>query len=130
MGVVSTFYEEVGGEETFRAITERFYAEVAQDELLLPMYPEADLTGATRRLRMFLEQYWGGPSTYSNERGHPRLRMRHIPYTIGPAERDAWLRCMDVAVESIPAEVLDDDHRAQLLDYLRRAAYSLVNSPV
>ncbi|MFC0315076.1 globin [Gordonia phosphorivorans] len=130
MGDVTTFYEQVGGEATFRAITERFYAEVARDEILLPMYPEEDLAGAERRLRMFLIQYWGGPHTYSDERGHPRLRMRHVPYTIGPAQRDAWLRCMDVAVASIDSDVLDDEHRARLQEYLRAAAQSLMNSPV
>lgn len=130
MGDVTTFYEQVGGEATFRAITERFYAEVARDEILLPMYPEEDLAGAERRLRMFLIQYWGGPHTYSDERGHPRLRMRHVPYTIGPAQRDAWLRCMDVAVASIGSDVLDDEHRARLQEYLRAAAQSLMNSPV
>lgn len=130
MGDVTTFFEQVGGEATFRAITERFYAEVARDEILLPMYPEEDLAGAERRLRMFLIQYWGGPHTYSDERGHPRLRMRHVPYTIGPAQRDAWLRCMDVAVASIGSDVLDDEHRARLQEYLRAAAQSLMNSPV
>ncbi|MFZ2509473.1 MAG: globin [Gordonia sp. (in: high G+C Gram-positive bacteria)] len=130
MGWVSTFYDEVGGEATFRAITERFYAEVRNDELLLPMYPEEDLTGATRRLAMFLEQYWGGPTTYSDQRGHPRLRMRHVPYTIGPLQRDAWLRCMDIAVGSIPADVLDDEHRARLTRYFHQAAHSLMNSPM
>ncbi|MFT3714846.1 MAG: globin [Gordonia sp. (in: high G+C Gram-positive bacteria)] len=127
---MSTFYEQVGGESTFRAITERFYAEVAEDDLLRPMYPEEDLGPAERRLRLFLEQYWGGPHTYSDERGHPRLRMRHIPYKIGPLERDAWLRCMDIAVASVPSSVLDDEHRAQLNQYLHAAANSLMNSPV
>lgn len=131
MDIVSTFYEQVGGEETFRAITKRFYEEVARDELLAPMYPEyPDLTGAEERLRMFLEQYWGGPHTYSDQRGHPRLRMRHIPYRVGPLERDAWLRCMDIAVASIPADVLDDEHRARMTEYFHAAAHSLMNSPV
>ncbi len=123
-----SFYDEVGGHETFAAITKRFYEEVARDEILHPMYPEADLGPAERRLRMFLEQYWGGPHTYSEERGHPRLRMRHVPYHISPIERDAWLRCMHTAVAEIPAEVLDDDHRRALLDYLDMAANSLVNA--
>ncbi|GAA3958950.1 globin [Gordonia caeni] len=127
---MNTFYEQVGGEATFRAITERFYAEVADDEVLLPLYPEEDLHGAERRLRMFLEQYWGGPHTYSQERGHPRLRMRHVPYKIGPLERDAWLRCMDIAVASVPSDVLDDEHRARLTEYLHAAAQSLMNSPM
>lgn len=127
---VSTFYEEVGGAPTFEAIVARFYQEVAADELLRPMYPEEDLGPAERRLLMFLEQYWGGPHTYSDERGHPRLRMRHIPYKVGPLERDAWLRCMDIAVASISSDVLDDAHRTQLHDYLHAAANSLMNSPV
>ena len=130
MGEVSTFYDEVGGHETFTRIVARFYQEVADDEILRPMYPEEDLGPAERRLRMFLEQYWGGPHTYSDERGHPRLRMRHVPYRIGPIERDAWLRCMTVAIDSIESDVLDDEHRAQLVGYMQMAADSLINSPL
>jgi len=129
-GLVSTFYEQVGGAKTFEALTARFYAEVAEDELLKPMYPEEDLGPAERRLRMFLEQYWGGPHTYSDERGHPRLRMRHVPYVIGPLERDAWLRCMTIAVASIPDDVLDAEHRKALTDYFEMAANSLMNAPL
>ena len=124
-----SFYDEVGGHATFEAITERFYAEVARDDLLRPMYPEEDLGPAARRLRMFLEQYWGGPRTYSDQRGHPRLRMRHVPYRIGYLERDAWLRCMHTAVASVDAATLDDEHRRELLAYLEMAAQSMVNSP-
>jgi hemoglobin len=102
---------------------------VAEDEILRPIYPEEDLSGAEERLRMFLEQYWGGPRTYSERRGHPRLRMRHMPFRISPIERDAWLRCMHTAVASIDSRTLDDEHRKQLLDYLEMAAHSLVNSP-
>ncbi|MFT4086251.1 MAG: globin [Gordonia sp. (in: high G+C Gram-positive bacteria)] len=127
---MSTFYEQVGGEPTFRQITERFYAEVAEDEILRPMYPEEDLGPAERRLRLFLEQYWGGPGTYGQERGHPRLRMRHVPYKIGPIERDAWLRCMMIAIEAVPADVLDDEHRTAMVDYMKMAAQSLMNSAV
>ncbi|MDL9938545.1 globin [Gordonia sp. ABSL1-1] len=123
-----TFYERVGGAETFHRITAAFYAEVARDELLKPMYPEEDLGPAERRLRMFLEQYWGGPRTYSDERGHPRLRMRHHPFRIGPLERDAWLRCMRTAIASIDATALDDEHRKALLDYMEMAADSMMNS--
>ncbi|ALG84465.1 globin [Gordonia phthalatica] len=126
---VTTFYEEVGGHETFRRITHRFYEEVATDDILKPMYPEEDLGPAERRLRMFLEQYWGGPHTYNEERGHPRLRMRHIPYVIGPDARDAWLRCMTVAIDSIEAETLDDEHREAMHNYMKAAAEMLVNSP-
>lgn len=123
-----SFYEAVGGAETFHRLVARFYREVAGDEVLRPLYPEADLGPAERRLRMFLEQYWGGPRTYSDERGHPRLRMRHMPFQIGPIQRDAWLRCMYIAVDEIEPEVLDDEHRRALLDYLEMAANSLVNS--
>ncbi len=123
-----TFYDAVGGAETFRLLTAKLYEEVARDEILRPLYPEEDLGPAERRMRMFLEQYWGGPRTYSDERGHPRLRMRHNPFRIGPMERDAWLRCMHIAIASIDATVLDEAHRAQLIDYMEMAANSMVNS--
>ncbi len=124
-----TFYDAVGGAETFHAIVSRFYALVAEDEVLRPMYPKGDLKPAEDRLRMFLEQYWGGPRTYSDQRGHPRLRMRHAPYKVGPIERDAWLRCMQTAVASIDSKTLDDAHRRELLGYLEMAAQHMVNSP-
>ncbi|WP_030105424.1 globin [Actinoalloteichus caeruleus] len=119
------FYQAVGGEPTFRAIVGRFYEEVAKDDLLRPMYPEEDLGPAEERLRLFLEQYWGGPHTYSDRRGHPRLRMRHAAFHVGPAERDAWLRCMRVAVDEAD---LSEEHRDQLWKYLDMAAHSLLNS--
>ncbi len=122
---METFYEQVGGEETFHRIVARFYEEVAKDELLRPLYPEEDLGPAEERLRLFLMQYWGGPHTYSDRRGHPRLRMRHAPFKIGPAERDAWLRCMRIAVDKAQ---LDAEHRDQLWQYLEMAAQSMVNS--
>ncbi|MBB3039122.1 globin [Hoyosella altamirensis] len=124
-----TFFDAVGGAETFRRIVARFYEEVANDEIVRPLYPEEDLGPAERRFRMFLEQYWGGPRTYSDERGHPRLRMRHMPFQIGPLERDAWLRCMRIAIASIEPETLNDARRKELLDYMEMAANSLVNSP-
>jgi len=124
-----SFYDAVGGSDTFRRIVSRFYELVADDEILLPLYPEEDLTGAQNRLRMFLEQYWGGPRTYSEQRGHPRLRMRHIPFRIGFIERDAWLRCMHTAIAEIEPETLDAEHRQELLNYLEMAAHSMVNSP-
>jgi hemoglobin len=126
--VERSFYDAVGGAETFHAIVSRFYELVAEDEILRRVYPEDDLAGAEERLRMFLEQYWGGPRTYSEQRGHPRLRMRHAPFQIGPFERDAWLRCMHTAVASIDSDTLDDMHRKELLEYLEMAAHSLVNS--
>jgi len=130
-GVAETpqsFYDAVGGAQTFRAIVSRFYELVTADEVLRPLYPDDDLDGAEDRLRMFLEQYWGGPRTYSDQRGHPRLRMRHAPYRIGFIERDAWLRCMHTAVASIDSVTLDDDHRRELVDYLEMAAQAMVNS--
>jgi hemoglobin len=121
----TTFYEAFGGEETFRRLVHRFYEGVAGDPLLRPLYPEADLGPAEDRLRLFLIQYWGGPGTYSEERGHPRLRMRHAPFKVGPAERDAWLRHMREAVDSVE---LPPQLEEVLWDYLSRAAQSLVNS--
>ncbi|AYJ52056.1 globin [Rhodococcus sp. P1Y] len=123
-----TFYDAVGGADTFHKLTAKFYEEVAKDEIVRPLYPEEDLGPAERRMRMFLEQYWGGPRTYSDERGHPRLRMRHASFRIGLLERDAWLRCMHVAIASIDDSVLDATHRAQIIDYMEMAANSMVNS--
>ena len=124
-----TPYELMGGHEAFVRLVHRFYAGVAGDPVLRPLYPEPDLSGAEERLRMFLEQYWGGPRTYSDQRGHPRLRMRHAPFRIGYLERDAWLRCMHTAVAEIDSQTLDDEHRQELLSYLEMAAHSMVNSP-
>jgi hemoglobin len=121
-----TFYEAVGGEETFRRLVHHFYAGVAEDPLLRPLYPEPDLAGAEERLRMFLVQYWGGPRTYQERRGHPRLRMRHAPFAIGIAERDAWLRHMRAAVDSLD---LPESAAVMLWDYLEMAAHSMVNQP-
>ncbi|GAA4196726.1 globin [Microbispora amethystogenes] len=120
-----SFYEVVGGEDAFRRLVHRFYEGVAEDPLLRPLYPEEDLTGAEERLRLFLIQYWGGPKTYSEQRGHPRLRMRHMPFVIGEAERDAWLRHMGDAVRSLE---LPPEREKQLWDYLVYAAHSLVNA--
>lgn len=119
------FYQAVGGEETFRRIVSRFYAQVAVDEILRPLYPEEDLGPAAERLTLFLIQYWGGPHTYSDRRGHPRLRMRHAPFRISPIERDAWLKNMRIAVDE---ENLPEEYRAQLWSYLEMAAQSLLNS--
>ena len=119
-----SFYDAVGGHDTFHAIVSRFYQLVREDEILRPIYPEDDLDGAEERLRMFLEQYWGGPRTYSDQRGHPRLRMRHAPFRIGPAQRDAWLRNMRIAIDELD---LEPAHEQTLWDYLSAAADSLVN---
>jgi hemoglobin len=118
-------YELAGGEETFTRLVEHFYAGVGGDPLLRPIYPEADLSGAAYRLRLFLIQYWGGPSTYSEQRGHPRLRMRHQPFAIGRKERDAWMRHMAAAVDSLD---LEPDVRGQLLDYFERASVAMMNA--
>jgi hemoglobin len=121
---MKTFYEEVGGEPFFSDLVSQFYAHVAVDPILRPMYPKSDLKGAAIRLQTFLEQYWGGPSTYSENRGHPRLRMRHGSFHIDLAARDAWLRCMKAAMDGME---MDDAHRAQLWSYLEMAAHSMVN---
>jgi len=122
--VQTTFYEAVGGEPTFRKIVARFYEEVRDDNVLRALYPEEDLGPAQERLTLFLMQYWGGPQTYSAERGHPRLRMRHAPFAIGAAEREAWLRAMRVGVDEAG---LEEAHRAQLWEYLEGTAQFLVN---
>ena len=119
-------FELAGGEQTFRLLVQRFYARVAEDPLLRAVYPEEDLSGATERLTLFLIQYWGGPSTYSEQRGHPRLRMRHQPFAIGSAERDAWLGHMTAAVESLD---LAPQVRKALLDYFETASTAMINQP-
>jgi hemoglobin len=120
-----TFYEAVGGEETFTRLVHRFYQEVAADPVLRPVYPAKDLGPAEEHLRLFLIQYWGGPATYNELRGHPRLRMRHVRFHIAETERDLWLKHMRTALDELDlAEALD----AQLWDYLVMAANSLVNA--
>nr|MDQ3383867.1 globin [Actinomycetota bacterium] len=96
-----TFYDRVGGHETFVKLVAEFYRGVAADEALRALYPEEDLGPAEERLRMFLEQYWGGPKTYSEQRGHPRLRMRHMPFTVTPTQRDRWLAHMNAAIDTL-----------------------------
>lgn len=120
-------YELAGGERTFRLLVERFYGRVAQDELLRAVYPEEDLSGAAERLSLFLIQYWGGPPTYSELRGHPRLRLRHQPFAIGRKERDAWLGHMTAAVDSIE---LAPAVRTALLDYFETASTAMINRPI
>jgi hemoglobin len=120
-----TVYEAAGGMPYFEALVDRFYVGVADDPVLLRLYPEApDLTGARHRLTLFLAQYWGGPTTYSSERGHPRLRMRHFPFAIGPAERDRWLLHMRAAIDAVAAP---DEVRSRLHDYVTMAADAMVN---
>jgi hemoglobin len=119
-------YELAGGEKTFRLLVERFYARVAGDEVLREIYPEQDLSGATERLTLFLIQYWGGPQTYSELRGHPRLRLRHQPFAIGSRERDLWLGHMMAAIESLE---LAPSVRKALLDYFETASTAMINRP-
>jgi hemoglobin len=119
-----TLYEAVGGMPFFESLVERFYAGVADDPILRPVYPEEDLAAAQHRLTLFLAQYWGGPRTYDDERGHPRLRMRHAPFAIGPAERDAWLALMREAIASTnpPPAVAERLHQ-----YIDMAAEAMRN---
>ena len=123
--MTTTFYDEIGGYDTIERIVATFYAGVAGDPVLRPLYPEEDLGPAEERLLGFLEQYWGGPTTYSEQRGHPRLRMRHAPFAVTPAQRDRWLTHMMAAVDGLD---LDETHDLLLRDYLLRAAHSMVNT--
>lgn len=120
-----SFYAAVGGHDTFVRLVDEFYRGVAADPVLRPMYPEEDLGPAAERMTAFLEQYWGGPTTYSDVRGHPRLRMRHAVFPVTPDARDRWLRHMRAALETLDLAPLP---KAELWDYLERAAHSLVNT--
>lgn len=120
-----TPYERFGGHAFFTALVHGFYEGVASDEVLRPMYPEQDLAPAEERLRLFLEQYWGGPTTYSDERGHPRLRLRHAPFRVDPAARDRWLVHMRASLDRLGLPERDD---AELWNYLVTAAFAMVNA--
>ena len=120
-----SFYDQVGGHETFEALVRTFYEGVAEDPTLRALYPEEDLGPAEGRLRMFLEQYFGGPTTYSQQRGHPRLRMRHVHYAVTPDQRDRWMRHMFAALDSLD---LPEAHDAAMRDYFTRAADMLINA--
>ena len=124
MTETESLYQRAGGAPFFEALVARFYAGVASDPVLMAVYPEAELGPAQRRLTLFLIQYWGGPTTYDGERGHPRLRMRHAPFAIGPAERDRWLVHMRAAIEELapPADVADELER-----YIAMAAEAMRN---
>jgi hemoglobin len=120
-----SFYAQIGGHAAFVRLVDVFYDGVASDEVLRPMYPEEDLGPAKERLTLFLEQYWGGPTTYSAQRGHPRLRMRHMPFHVNPDARDRWIAHMRTAVDALELSPL---HEATLWDYLQRAAHAMVNT--
>ena len=124
MTATASLYERAGGTPFFEALVARFYADVASDPVLRKVYPEADLKPAQRRLTLFLIQYWGGPTTYDEERGHPRLRMRHAPFAIGSLERDRWLVHMRAAIQALdpPADVADALDR-----YIEMAAEAMRN---
>ena len=121
-----TFFNRVGGEKTFNDLVSHFYALVAVNPVLRPMYPDQDLKAAAQRLQMFLVQYWGGPSTYSEQRGHPRLRMRHASFHIATKQRDEWLNCMRQAVDGL---AIEQELKTELWNYLEMAAHSMVNQP-
>ncbi len=122
-----SLFQEVGGSQFFDRLVDRFYEGVATDDVLLPLYPEqSDLSGAKERLTLFLQQYWGGPTTYSDERGHPRLRQRHFPFVIGERERDRWMVHMMAAVDELsPNETVHQ----QLMEYMAMASTAMINSP-
>ena len=123
---MSSFYEQVGGEKFFSNLVSQFYAHVATDPILRPMYPDSDLKAAAERLQIFLEQYWGGPTTYQETRGHPRLRIRHAGFHINTVARDAWLNAMRTVLDGME---MDETLRGQLWSYFEMAAQSMVNQP-
>ena len=124
MTETASLYERAGGTPFFESLVGRFYEGVAADPLLRAIYPEPDLEPARRRLTLFLIQYWGGPTTYDRERGHPRLRMRHVPFAIGPDARDRWLLHMRVAIDGLAPP---PDVAAELEVYIAAAAEAMRN---
>jgi hemoglobin len=122
---MATDYDNFGGKDFFTSLVKDFYQEIINDPILKPMYPEDDLDGAIERLTLFLMQYWGGPETYSELRGHPRLRMRHAVFPIDVAARDSWLKNMTVALDK---QQITDENRTKLWNYLQMAADSMVNT--
>jgi len=125
MEPMSTFYDEIGGYDTIHRLVARFYEGVAADPVLGPLYPEADLGPAEERFRLFLVQYWGGPTTYSEARGHPRLRMRHAPFAVTPTAKEHWLTHFRAALDEV---ALPPEQDAQFWDYITHAAQFMVNS--
>ena len=122
---MATEFESFGGKEFFSSLVKDFYQEIITDPILKPMYPEDDIDGAIERLTLFLMQYWGGPTTYSDQRGHPRLRMRHAQFPIDFAAKDAWLKNMEIALGK---QTISDENRTKLWNYLMMAADSMVNT--
>lgn len=122
---MSTFYDEIGGLETFQRLVGKFYEGVSADEVLRPMYPEADLGPATERFTLFLVQYWGGPTTYSDNRGHPRLKMRHAPFKVTPLAKEHWLQHFRAALDEV---ALTPEQDAKFWDYVTHGAQFMVNT--
>lgn len=122
-----SFYEAVGGEEIFRRIVHEFYLQIPDDDILGPMYPADDLAGAEDRLRWFLVQYWGGPQTFNEQRGHPRLRMRHMHFPIDRDARDRWLVLMGRAMDTVTDKELPEPARQAMWDHMIRVADMLIN---
>ena len=124
-----SFYDAVGGHDTFHRIVSRFYQLVREDEILRPIYPEDDLGPAEERFRLFLVQYWGGPTTYSDTRGHPRLRMRHAPFAVTPTAKEHWLTHFRAALDEAVADgFLTPEQDGQFWDYVTHAAQFMVNT--
>jgi hemoglobin len=124
-GPTDPMFEQVGGHATFDRLVRKFYEGIESDPVLRPMYPDDDMEGAVWRLTAFLEQYWGGPTTYSEQRGHPRLRMRHLPFKVNPDARDRWLTHMRAALDSLALPPL---HEEAIWDHMLRAAHAMVNT--
>jgi hemoglobin len=122
---MATDYDDFGGKEFFTSLVKDFYQEIINDPILKPMYPEDDIDGAIERLTLFLMQYWGGPTTYSELRGHPRLRMRHAQFPIDFTARDSWLKNMEIALQK---QSISNENRTKLWNYLQMAADSMVNT--
>ena len=122
---MATDFEVFGGKEFFSSLAKDFYQEIITDPILKPMYPEDDIDGAIERLTLFLMQYWGGPTTYSDQRGHPRLRMRHAQFPIDFTAKDAWLKNMEIALGK---QNISDENRTKLWNYLMMAADSMINT--
>ncbi|AZA08654.1 globin [Corynebacterium pseudopelargi] len=118
-------YQAIGGEATFREVVHRFYQSVRTDDIIGPMYPQQDWEGAEDRLRMFLAQYWGGPSDYSEQRGHPRLRMRHAHFRIDSQAAQRWLELMDEAIDNTD---IAPPQREALREHMQKVAYMLINT--
>ncbi|WP_167003911.1 globin [Mumia sp. ZJ430] len=121
-----TFYDAIGGYDTIASIVAAFYEGVAEDPVLRPMYPEEDLGPAEERFTLFLVQYWGGPTTYSERRGHPRLRMRHAPFAVTPTAAEHWLRHFRAALDRV---ALSPEHDREFWAYVTHAAQFMINTP-